>query len=119
MLSCSLWLQIPVFAIWSSYFVAKFHAFAESDDVSQSKLLRFCLLSVSFWAERRISADCAGSWAVDIVPTLSPSLSCSLFLSHSAFSSLATPPLPFSIPAPAYDSIYVDVSEKVMDFLWI
>lgn len=45
----------------------------------------FCLLSVSFWAGLWISADSAGSWAVDTVPALSlfPSLSCSLSLDRS------------------------------------
>lgn len=45
-------------------------------------------------------------------------LSCSLSLSR-VFRSLAPLALPFWIPAPVYDSIYVDVSRKMMDFVWI
>lgn len=41
-----------------------------------------CFPSLSFWAEFWISADCAWSQAVDIVPTLLPSLSCAFSLSR-------------------------------------
>lgn len=39
--------------------------------------------------------------------------------SLSVFRSPAPLALPFWIPAPVYDSIYVDVSKKTMDFVWI